>query len=70
MYVTFGTRAELPRVVVFKGDREELFNRAIECGDEHAIKFTEVCLRERAFNPEPAFLTAADRAIELLSAAT
>jgi hypothetical protein len=70
MYVTFGTRADLPRLDEFKGDREELFSRAIECGDEHAIKFTEVCLREHALNPDPAFLAAADRAIKLLSRAT
>ena len=30
--------------------------RAIECGDEHAIKFTEVCLREYELNPRPEYL--------------
>ena len=71
MYATFGTRADLPRVDQFKAvDRDELFDRAIACGDEHAIKFTEVCLREHALNPDPAYLAAADHATRMLSAAT
>lgn len=69
MYATFGTRVDLPRVGQFNaGDTDELFDRAIACGDEHAIKFTEVCLREHAFNPDPAYLAAADHAIRMLSA--
>ena len=50
------------------GIDDELIERAIACGDEHAIKFTEVCLREHALNPDPAFLAAADHAIRMLSA--
>jgi hypothetical protein len=69
MYATFGTRADLPRVDEFDvGDLDELFDRAIACGDEHAIKFTEVCLREHVLNPDPAYPAAANRAIEMLSA--
>jgi hypothetical protein len=52
------------------GNRDELIDRAIACGDEHAIKFTEVCLREHAFKPDPVFLAAAAHAIRMLSAAT
>ena len=37
---------------------EDLIDRAVFSGDEHAIKFTEACLREYAFNPNPAFLAA------------
>ncbi|MGE0600382.1 MAG: questin oxidase family protein [Dehalococcoidia bacterium] len=37
-------------------DREDLIDRAVFSGDEHAIKFTEACLREYTLNPEPAFL--------------
>jgi len=71
MYATFGTRAELSHLDEVKvGDRDELIERAIECGDEHAIKFTEVCLREHALKPDPAFLAAAGYAIRMLSAAT
>jgi hypothetical protein len=35
---------------------EDLIDRAVASGDEHAIKFTEACLRENALNPNPAFL--------------
>lgn len=35
---------------------EDLVDRAVFSGDEHAIKFTEACLREYALNPDPAFL--------------
>jgi hypothetical protein len=68
MYATFGTRAELPRVdEVNTRDNEGLVERAITCGDEHAIKFTEVCLREHALSPNPAFIAAAEHAIAMLS---
>ncbi len=50
------------------GSNDELIDRAIACGDEHAIKFTEVCLREHALNPDPAFLAAAAHATQMLSA--
>ena len=39
--------------------RDELIDRAIASGDEHAIKFTEACLREYARNPKPVYLHAA-----------
>lgn len=69
MYATFGTNANLSHPDELKvGDQDELIERAIACGDEHAIKFTEVCLREHALNPDPAFLAAADHAIRMLSA--
>jgi hypothetical protein len=45
---------------------EELFQSAIDAGDEHAIKFTEVCLREHAMNPKPCYLEAARHAIGVL----
>ncbi|HEV2170346.1 MAG TPA: questin oxidase family protein, partial [Candidatus Binatus sp.] len=71
MYATFGTRTDLPGPPEPKlWNRDELFGRAIACGDEHAIKFTEVCLREHALNPEPAYLAAAEHAIRMLTAAT
>lgn len=35
---------------------EDLIDRAVFSGDEHAIKFTEACLREYALNPDPAFV--------------
>ena len=69
MYATFGTRADLSHLDEVKvGSHDELIERAIACGDEHAIKFTEVCLREHALNPDPAFLAAAAHATQMLSA--
>jgi len=47
-------------------DRGDLVARAIESGDEHAIKFTEVCLREYELNPQPEYLVAAHHASEVL----
>jgi hypothetical protein len=39
--------------------REELAERAIATGDEHAIKFTDACFREHALNPKPVYILAA-----------
>ena len=72
MYATFGIRRELSRAYVERKawNKEELTERAIASGDEHAIKFTEVCLREHALNPDAAFFAAADHAIQMLGTAT
>ena len=37
-------------------EQEDLIDRAVFAGDEHAIKFTEACLREYELNPDPALL--------------
>jgi hypothetical protein len=50
-------------------DRDELIDRAVATGDEHAIKFTAACLDEHARTPEPVFLVAAEHAIRALGAA-
>jgi hypothetical protein len=53
------SRAHYPRPVSLPDplpEREDLIDRAIASGDEHAIKFTEACLREHALAPHPAFL--------------
>jgi hypothetical protein len=39
---------------------------AVDTTDDHAIKFTEVCLREYALNPNPVYLAAARHAIGIL----
>ena len=39
--------------------RDELADRAIATGDEHAIKFTDACFREYALNPKPVYVRAA-----------
>jgi Questin oxidase-like len=46
---------------------DELFDRAIATRDEHAIKFTEVCVREAALAPQPIYLAAARHAIGILA---
>ncbi len=46
--------------------RDELIDRAIATGDEHAIKFTEACVREHALNPQPIYRTAMQQAVDRL----
>ena len=48
--------------------RGELIERAVSNGDEHAIKFTEACLREYELNPSPVYLAAAADVSERLAA--
>ncbi|MDP9866729.1 MULTISPECIES: hypothetical protein [Streptosporangium] len=45
---------------------EEVAARAVDNGDEHAIKLAEACLREHARTPDPVYLHAAARAAEIL----
>jgi hypothetical protein len=45
---------------------DEVTDRAVATGDEHAIKLTEACLRLHAESPDPLFLHAAARASDLL----
>ncbi|HXR35865.1 MAG TPA: hypothetical protein VN754_07960, partial [Candidatus Binataceae bacterium] len=48
-------------------DADAMIQNAIECGDEHAIKFTEACLREHALNPQPSYLAVARHAVATLT---
>ncbi len=57
---------EAGRLEESKRTAEELANRAVESGDEHAIKFTEVMLAEHKLNPDPIYLAAAEDAIKRL----
>jgi hypothetical protein len=59
-----GSANNLPEAVEIK--RNELIDRATASQEEHAIKFTEVCLREYALNPKPVYLQAARDAINRL----
>jgi len=45
---------------------EDVTDRAVASGDEHAIKLTEACLRLHAERPDPLFLQAAAHASEVL----
>jgi hypothetical protein len=47
--------------------RDDLIDRAIRSGDEHAIKYTEACLSEYSLSPSPTYLRAADHAIGWLT---
>jgi hypothetical protein len=47
--------------------REDLIARAVDSHEEHAIKFTEACLREHALNPKPIYLLAAQDAVRRIN---
>ncbi len=66
LYAAFGT---LPPAVDIEPRNESvdtLLDRAIAHGDEHAIKFTEACLRQHAFDRSPAYLAAVHGALGAL----
>jgi Questin oxidase-like len=46
--------------------RDEIAARAVDNGDEHAIKFTEALLMEHSLEPDPVYLAAAEDAIARL----
>ena len=45
---------------------DELAARAADHGDVHVVKFTEACLREHALQPDPAYLVAAARLVDVM----
>jgi questin oxidase-like protein len=49
-------------------DAEDLIDRAVAARDEHAIKFTEACLREHRISGDAAFIAAAEDAVVRLRA--
>jgi hypothetical protein len=62
IYATYSTVApgdvpQVPDEVEF--DRDDLIDRAVAARDEHAIKFTEACLREHGVSGDGAFIVAA-----------
>jgi len=64
LYAAFG---QTPVAGLLDGraqSKEDLIDRAVATGDEHAIKFTEACLREYALNPKPVYLSAARHATD------
>lgn len=67
LYSAFGRSPALAgEVEPPRESRDTLFDMAIVNGDEHAIKFTEACLREYELNPSPAYPAAARHAIGVL----
>ncbi len=66
LYAAIGREIDRASHDAYDGSKEDLVKRAVETGDEHAIKFTEVCLRAHRMEPRPVFLVAANHAIERL----
>jgi hypothetical protein len=67
LYSAFGSAApRMGEVEPPRESREGLVDLAIANGDEHAIKFTEACLREFDLNPSPAYLAAAHHVLGVL----
>ena len=56
-------RPDAPRVPDPKLSRADLVARALDNGNEHAIKFTETLLAEHALHADPAYLAAAEDAV-------
>lgn len=68
LYSVYGTRKpDFGPVDVPDESPFRLIALAVETGDDHAIKFTETCLREYARNPDPVYLAAARHAIGVLA---
>jgi hypothetical protein len=63
IYAAFGSVSSRVEAPAQLPDREGLIDRALATGDEHAIKFTEACLREHALNATPVYLQAALHAV-------
>ena len=67
LYAAFGSRpAPAQDIESPREDAETLLDMAIAHGDEHAIKFTEACLRHHALRPSPAYPAAARHALGVL----
>ncbi|MCA9095768.1 MAG: DUF4243 domain-containing protein [Planctomycetaceae bacterium] len=73
IYVRFAVNPPVESSETVEFDREELIapenliDRAMACEEEHAVKFTEACLREYQFDPKPIYLSAALRVVEVFS---
>jgi hypothetical protein len=63
MYARTDDAHHVPRPTM---TRDELIARAIDGGNEHAIKFTETMLVEYSLDPDPVYLAAAEDAIAKL----
>ena len=62
LYAGFGETTAASAIEEPEADVDDLIDSAIATRDEHAIKFTEACLREHALNPTPVYLAAARNA--------
>jgi hypothetical protein len=66
LYAAIGREIDRAPCDAYDEPIEGLVTRAVETGDEHAVKFTEVCLRAHRMDPRPIFLAAARHAVERL----
>lgn len=66
LYAAIGREIDRTPCDAYDGSEEDLVGRAVETGDEHAVKFTEVRLRAHRMDPRPIFLAAANHAVERL----
>ena len=57
----------MPEVSPSKHSSVQLAAKAVEHGDEHAIKFTEACLREDAIRPDPVYRVVAAAMLKRLT---
>jgi hypothetical protein len=67
IYAAIGQRRQPDALEDRDINRRALAERAVKTGDEHAIKFAEVCLRLYGINPDPAYLIASEHASQLLT---
>ncbi len=66
LYTIYGQEGFSLACSTFDGKWDDIIERAIATGDEHAVKFTEACLREHKINSNPIFLAAACHATRLI----
>jgi hypothetical protein len=67
LYAVYGTaKPDWTDAAAPKETPQQLIGLAVETADDHAIKFTEACLREYALSPDPVYLAAARHAIAIL----
>ena len=67
LYSVYGThKPEFGKTTAPEETPYRLIAMAVDTADDHAIKFTEACLREYALNPNPVYLAAARHAIGVL----
>ena len=66
LYAGFAYRPETGEIEPVEEDDDDLIDRSLAVRDEHAIKLTEVCLREDGARPSPAYRAAARDAVARL----
>ncbi len=68
LYVAFGSRRPPARLLEAPDENaEDLIERAVAHGDEHAIKLTEACLAQHRRHPSPVYPAVLRRTLEQLS---